>query len=136
MNKNLKPFKPGQSGNPNGRPKTADDIRKASALTNEEFLRITNRFLLMTRDEIQAALQNPKASMLELLIGGIIAKATKEQDHQRATFLLDRTIGRAPIELTTTLVERREEVQRIIDVIPRDKLVDLVRIKQEQGSDE
>jgi len=136
MNKNLKPFKPGQSGNPNGRPKTADDIRKASALTNEEFLRITNRFLLMTRDEIQVALQNPKASMLELLIGGIIAKATKEQDHQRATFLLDRTIGRAPIELTTTLVERREEVQRIIDVIPRDKLVDLVRIKQEQGSDE
>lgn len=87
-------FKPGQSGNKSGRPKLPEDIRKASKLTNEEFIRIANRFFSMNRGEIQETLQDPKATLLELIVGGIAVRAAKDNDHMRANFLLDRTIGK------------------------------------------
>lgn len=103
MAKSKTTFKPGQSGNPNGRPKLPEDIRKASQLTNEEFIRIANRFFSMTRGEIQETLQDPKATLLELIVGGIAAKAAKDHDHYRAEFLLQRTIGKVKDQLEVTM---------------------------------
>lgn len=96
QNKNLKPFKKGQSGNPSGKPKTPPDVLEAKKTTNADFVRIASQFLGMTRQEVSQALNKPEASMLELLIGGIVAKAAKDHDYLRANFILDRTIGKVP----------------------------------------
>lgn len=121
MAKSKTTFKPGQSGNPNGRPKLPEDIRKASQLTNEEFIRLANRFFAMSRAEIQETLQDPKATLLELIVGGIAARAAKDNDHTRATFLLDRTIGKVAEtikhgldkSLHLQLIEAMEQQKRI-----------------------
>jgi hypothetical protein len=91
---NLKPFKPGQSGNPAGRPKTPDDILKANRLTAETFARQINKYLHLTVDELNADLSRPDASMIDLLVGGMVMKAAKDHDWQRANFILDRIIGK------------------------------------------
>ena len=78
-----KRFEKGKSGNPAGGPKLPEDIRKAAQVTNEQFIRITSEYLLMDRATIQDRLQNPKASMLELIIGGIVAKGAKDHEEKR-----------------------------------------------------
>jgi hypothetical protein len=97
-----KPFPPGKSGNPNGRPALPPDVRDAQKLTNDEYMRISTNFMAMTRTEIQEALQRPDATMLELMVGGIVAKAAKDHDYLRATFLLDRVIGKVKEQIETT----------------------------------
>lgn len=91
---NLKPFLPGQSGNPNGRPKIPEDIKKALKLNAFELTRVLNRYLYMNLSELQTDLRRPEATMLELMGGRMVAKAAKDSDTIRATFILDRTIGK------------------------------------------
>jgi hypothetical protein len=121
--KNLKPFKPGQSGNPSGRPKMAPDVRKAQQVTSEEFIRVSSEFLLMDRAKIQQRLQNPEASMLELLIGGIVAKAAKDHDHHRAEFLLNRTIGKVADTLNANVQIKSLHMQ-IVEAMEKNRRVE------------
>lgn len=106
-------FKPGQSGNPGGRTKLPPDIRKAINLTNAEFTRVANKFLFMTPEQINAILEDPATPMLELLIGGMLHRATEESDHQRATFLLDRLIGKAPVVIDPISINVRDELRAL-----------------------
>src|SRR5687768_16998427 len=87
-------YKPGQSGNPGGRPRLPEDIKEARQLNRVEFERVANKFLYMTAVEIQAAVRAPETTGLELMVGSIIAKGIKNGDHQRLSFVLDRLIGR------------------------------------------
>lgn len=113
QNKNLKPFKKGQSGNPSGKPKVPTEIREAQKVTSQEFVRVASEFLLMDRRQIKERLENPTASMLEMLIGGIIAKAATTSDYQRANFILDRTIGRVAVDINASVDVKSLHVQLV-----------------------
>lgn len=95
--KNLKPFKPGQSGNPSGKPK--------QLLTQDKVSSVMGKFADMTRDELQKVIQNPRSTMLEITVASILAQAAKSGDATRLSFLLDRSIGRVKethsVEMTT-----------------------------------
>jgi hypothetical protein len=84
----------GQSGNPKGGIGLPKDVKDARKLTAIEFTRLASEFLYATKDVLQNKLKDPAATMLELMIAGIIAKATSEQDYLRASFLLDRILGK------------------------------------------
>jgi hypothetical protein len=88
-----KDFRPGQSGNPKGRPALPEDIKEARTLNKLEFERIVNKYLYLTPDEILAIVNSHQAPSIELMIASIINSATKHGDHFRLNFLLDRVIG-------------------------------------------
>lgn len=90
QNKNLKPYTKGQSGNPSGKPK--------QLLTKDKVKGILGKFADMTRDELQNIVQDPKSTMLEIMVASIMVKAAKDGDFSRLNFILDRSIGRAAAE--------------------------------------
>ena len=77
-----------------GRPKNPEGFNEVQKLNKTKFIIAANKFLYMTPKEIQEALTQPDVTMIDLLVGGIIAKAAKESDTVRAAFILDRLIDR------------------------------------------
>lgn len=87
-------FKPGQSGNPSGKPKMPEELQKANKLSAKKFIEYVNRYINMDREDIKEDMKRPEATMLELLVAGMISRAVSQQDPVRANFILDRTIGK------------------------------------------
>lgn len=79
-------FKPGQSGNPSGRPK---DILTAAKLSQ-----IIDKLSVMTRAQLQDVVTNPKTEMIELYVASIFAHGSKTGDYSRLEALLQRRIGK------------------------------------------
>lgn len=123
MPKEATQFKKGVSGNPSGRKRIAPEIRNASHLTKQTLIKILNEFIHMDREQIAAKLQDPKATMLEMAVGHIIAKAAKEGDTMRLNFLFDRIVGKV-----TDVVENIHKDGGLADYeeIPREALLKLV----------
>ncbi len=88
------PWKPGQSGNPSGRPKLPEHLRAIASLTQDEVTKLVSKYARMTRDELQAAVSSTTTPMLEISIASIFAQAAKHGDFSRLAFLLDRAIGK------------------------------------------
>lgn len=107
-------FKPGQSGNPGGNRRLPPDVQEAKQLSRHEFARAINKFFYLTRDQLTEKLKDPELSMVDLMVGSIVARAAKDQDVVRAQFLLDRAIGR---------VQESIQVKHTYEDIPNDKLI-------------
>lgn len=87
-------FKPGQSGNPNGRPKLPEDLKKARRLNQIAVGRIINEYMNLSITELKFELEDESTSALEAMIGKIIVEAHKFGDYSRVNFLFDRMIGK------------------------------------------
>lgn len=121
---NLKPYKPGQSGNPSGKPGLPKEVRKAKNTNRITLEKTLNEFLTLDREELQKRLQNPKATMLELAVGTIVAKAAKDGDQIRLNFILDRLLGKVAekVEQKIGALDNPEEYEEI----PKEALIKLV----------
>lgn len=93
-NKGGRDFKPGKSGNPNGRPTLPEDIKQARALNKIELDRMLNEMIHLTKAELQAKIADPKTTALELMACSVVAKGVQGGDHMRLGFLLDRLVGK------------------------------------------
>lgn len=114
---NLKPYKPGQSGNPSGKP--------AGLLTKDQVSSVMGKFSHSTREQLQAVITNPKSTMLEIMVASVMARAAKDGDPNRMEFLLQRTIGKvqdlSQIELKKWDAEFEQlPRQNILDVLRKD----------------
>lgn len=98
---NLKPFKPGQSGNPKGRPK--------SITLSEAY-----RKMLAQVDETDPE----KRTRAEVLAEQMYVKA-KTGDVQALREIADRVEGKAKQTVTLTL-DKREQIERAIDKLMAD----------------
>lgn len=105
-------FKPGNPGG--GRPK--DMLRK------DEVQAVMGRLARLTKAELQAIIDDPKSTMLDLATASIFLKAATRGDVNRMGFLLDRTIGRVreDIRVETPETAIREEQARIAREIMAD----------------
>lgn len=105
-NHNLTPFKPGQSGNPNGRPKKIPEIDELLA------------DVLGDGDEAKAILQ------------ALITKA-KKGDVRAAEVIFDRAYGKAKQDINqrTTIQDDRPDISKLTDA----ELRTLTELKRKCG---
>lgn len=124
--KNLKPFPPGVSGNPSGKPKKQlpEGLRDIESLTQREVVKLISKYARMTRGELAAAELSAKATALELAFVSIFNKSIEDGDFTRVSFLLDRCIGKAP-----QVVEDEDERQER-EVLGRMSLNELLTFVQ------
>lgn len=91
-------FKPGQSGNPKGRPKNPipDALKK---LTNQSLRRVIRIVVKGNKDQIEKLINNPDTSMLELAVANSFVKAVAKGDYQTVEHILQRVLGKVPDRL-------------------------------------
>lgn len=92
-------FKPGQTGNPDGRPRIPLDLKEARSVNKIEFDRVLNKYMYLCAPDINSSLKSDKLPMIELVVAKIIAKAFNEGDQRRLEFIIDRLIGKAPSDV-------------------------------------
>ncbi len=116
-------FKPGQSGNPGGRPKLPADIAEARKLNQHELERVINQYIWMTKDELKAAAKAPTTTVMELMIASIVASAIEKGDQMRLEFILARIIGKVRDQLELTgqvpfVIKKRDGTEMVMGVKP------------------
>lgn len=107
-------FKPGQSGNPGGNRRLPADVIKMKELSRQEFAKAINKFFYLTRNELDEKLKEPELTMIDIMVGSMVARASKEQDVVRAQFLLDRAIGK---------VQESISIKHEFENVPNEKLI-------------
>lgn len=112
----LRSWRPGQSGNPTGRPAIPEYLRAIKSLTQGEVTKIVSKYGRMTYDELHLALERGDAPVIELTVAKIFARSLSKGDYQGLAFLLDRAIGKVPvIEPTDDETRALEELRELSD---------------------
>lgn len=118
--KNLKPFKKGQSGNPGGALKMPPELRKAKRMGQIEFEELLFKYLQMPVGEIKTLAKDPNLKSLDMIVLSVITGAIKYSDHARLGFLLDRLLGKVTEKRVIDVnikYKTKEEIQTEIDSI-------------------
>lgn len=114
----LKMFKPGVSGNPSGRPKEPEALKKLKLYTNQEIQMKICEFLDMTKAEIKAKIEDPATTMLEVMIGTIMVKGAQNGDQNRLESMINRVAGKVKDEVDhkhTILMEKIKQFEEMND---------------------
>jgi hypothetical protein len=98
---NLKPYKPGESGNPNGRPRKYTSLLKEQGYSLSEVNDCIQVLMSMTIEELKEVWDNPKATVLEKTIAAAIRKSIEKGSLYSIETLLTRVFGK-PKEQTET----------------------------------
>ncbi len=86
-------FKKGQSGNPGGRPKVPDEIKKLRQMTYQEFLDALQKYGVMTREDVEAHLKRKETTCFEHIFGKVIIDACDGEKDAR-NLLIERLWGK------------------------------------------
>lgn len=92
----LKPWQPGQSGNPSGRPKIPKELQAIRSLSQIEVAKIVSKYAHMSQTEVAVLLKDPLLPMIEAAVASIFAHAVARGDYARLSILLDRAVGKVP----------------------------------------
>lgn len=85
-----KNFQPGVVTNPNGRPPVPEDLRVARTLNKIELEKILNKYIHMSKEDINKVVSSTETSIFEAAIANVLMKAAYEGDQKRLDFILDR----------------------------------------------
>lgn len=91
---NLIPFKKGQSGNPNGRPKSYVTGLKDAGYNMTEINMSIRNMLSMNIEELRKVYENPEATILEKTIAGAMRKSLEKGSLYSIETLLSRVFGK------------------------------------------
>ena len=97
--KHLTPWPPGTSGNPKGRPKIPEDVKKIRKLTLDEVKEVGELLLMSPRDAAKTLSKDPEASVLKVWLARVVLKGLRFADYGMLDEILNRLIGKTPEEL-------------------------------------
>lgn len=92
-------WKPGQSGNPGGRPADPPELKKLRHLTKQELVEIGNLIIKGSVEELKLIAQNPKTTVIQAMIASVAWRAIKRGDTQALDGILNRMIGKVKDEV-------------------------------------
>ena len=90
---NLNPFKKGESGNPNGRPRKYVTLLVDQGYKRSEINDTIQNMMAMTVDELKQVWDNPKATILEKTIASAMRKSIEKGTLYSLETLLSRVYG-------------------------------------------
>lgn len=129
-------WKPGQSGNPAGRPAIKPELKKLAREARETALASIEKVMLMTPNELRESLQNPDAPLVQHLVASVMNKALKEGCPVRAQFLMNYVLGRpqTSADLEKTLEDNARDNDGALDPnsIPSSVLIEVINRHAEE----
>ena len=106
-------FKPGQSGNPSGRPGLPAEVKEAKKLNRVEVEAAIAKYVRATKQEIEAVHMNPLSTAADQVICSVLLKAIEHGDEKRLDFILNRTIGKVPDKLDATIYPKPTIIEKL-----------------------
>jgi hypothetical protein len=92
-------FKPGQSGNPSGRPKMDPKARVLKELTLQSYQKCIEAVCTGNIAALAAMADDPEVSALQAGIASSLARAIREGDYETVEKITQRIIGKIPDEI-------------------------------------
>lgn len=123
-------FKPGHKLG-KGRPPKDFELAQIMKINKQLVDERLSRYMFMTRERLLEVEKNPQTPAMDIMIISLINKGIKVGDPMILNFLLDRTIGKVKesVEVDMTLQAMQRAHDEMIEKIPRERLIDLVRLK-------
>lgn len=104
--KGAKPFKKGQSGNPNGRPKKFVTLLKEMGYKRSEINDTIQAMLAMDMAELKDVWDDKNATILEKTIASAMKKSIEKGSLYSMETLLSRVFGMPKQEIEQTIIEK------------------------------
>lgn len=105
-----KPFAPGNSANPGGRPTLPPEVKEARRLSQKELELSLNRWLFASREACELAAEDQSAPMVDHVVVALLLAATKAGCPTRLDMILNRLIGKVTdvvkLEVEPFVIER------------------------------
>lgn len=109
------PWKPGQSGNPSGKPKLPAELRAIQSLTRPEICKLVSKYGRMNRDELDTAKADPRLAIIDACFITVYEKILQYGDPARLMFLLDQAMGKINPARDDEEARARKEIQDMSD---------------------
>ncbi len=125
---NLKPWQPGQSGNPSGVAKLPAELRCIRSVSRPELSKLISKYARMPAEESEAIALDPATQPIERTIINIWkhAQFSKTGDFTRLAFLMEMAIGKVPIAVED---DEDRAARKEIEELSDEELVKLVVAK-------
>jgi hypothetical protein len=92
-------YKPGQSGNPKGRPKESKAVKAVRSLTKQEMLKIANFIVKGDVAALKKMRQDTSTVVIQAMIAAVAIKIIGKGDMVALDMLLNRLIGKVKDEV-------------------------------------
>lgn len=99
-------FKPGQSGNPSGRPKLTPIPNALKQMTKQSLRRVIRAVCKGNLDNLKAMAEDPKRSALEVAVASCFVKAISRGDYATVEHIVQRVTGKIPDEININSLNR------------------------------
>jgi hypothetical protein len=122
-------WKPGETGNPNGRTPLVRELDAIRGKTRRESMLAIARTMLYTRDQMKAVAADPSATMVELMVASVMKKAIDTGCPQRAAFLLAYILGKpeTSVERDPPASDVEKQAKSTLEALPTSMIIDLVK---------
>lgn len=92
-------FKPGQSGNPKGRPKDPPELKAIKQMTRGEFSLLIHKLIGLKPED----LKDFKGTVLEMAMASAVQAAIKHGDFSKMQSFIERLFGKVPDVVNSTV---------------------------------